>query len=79
MDPPYRQDLEFQVLRKLSGASYIDEDTVIIIEAALETSFDGLNELGFELIKEKKYKTNKHVFVGKVRTENENSNLSGKL
>ncbi len=77
MDPPYRQDLEFKVLGLLADISSVDQDTQIIIEAALETSFDHLEEIGFELVREKKYKTNKHVFVRKVQTKNENGNLPG--
>ena len=69
MDPPYRHRFESEVLKKLSEVSYIDPDTLIIIEASLDTSFEYLSEIGYDLIKEKNYKTNKHVFVRKVRTE----------
>ena len=41
----------------------IHEDTLIIFEASLDTDISYLDDLGYELIKEKKYKTNKHVFV----------------
>lgn len=63
MDPPYNQNLEHLVLEKLSGMKYVTEDTLIITEASLETDFSYLEELGFEMTKEKKYKTNKHVFI----------------
>lgn len=63
MDPPYRTGMEFQVLESLKHTSLLNEDTVIIIEAALETDFDRLQQLGYDIIKEKKYKTNKHIFV----------------
>ena len=39
------------------------EDCVIIVEASKETDFDYIDSLGFSLIKEKVYKTNKHIFL----------------
>lgn len=65
MDPPYGQDLERQALMKLAGMKYITEDTLIVVESALATDFSYLGEIGFELVKEKKYKTNKHMFIQK--------------
>ena len=41
----------------------MDKESTVIIEASLETSFDYLESLGFVLEKEKRYKTNQHVFV----------------
>lgn len=64
MDPPFNKELEKQVLEYLKTSSIIDEDTSIIIEADLNTNFDYLDELGFEVIKNKVYKTSKHVFIG---------------
>ncbi len=49
-------------VKSLSG---VDEDTLIIAEASLDTDFSYLGSLGFELLREKTYKTNKHVFVSK--------------
>lgn len=65
MDPPYNQEQERRVLEQLSRMKYVTEDTLIVVEASLETDFSYLNELGFTLQKEKKYKTNKHVFLYK--------------
>lgn len=63
MDPPYDTLIEKQVLEQLSKMKYVTEDTLIVVEASLKTDFPYLDELGFEMVKEKKYKTNKHVFV----------------
>lgn len=68
MDPPYDHLWEKQVLERLKKSSLINERTAIIIEASLKTSFDYLESFGYELIKEKLYKTNKHVFVKKGET-----------
>lgn len=63
MDPPYNQQYEKRALELLKDASYITEDTLIVIEASLETDFDYVEKLGFTVTKEKLYKTNKHVFI----------------
>ena len=67
MDPPYRQGLEEDVLRFLSKSSVLKPDTMIILEASLDTDFSYLDELGFSVIKFKKYKTNMHVFIQQKR------------
>ena len=67
MDPPYRQGLEEDVLRFLSKSSVLKPDTMIIVEASLDTDFSYLDELGFSVIKFKKYKTNMHVFIQQKR------------
>lgn len=65
MDPPYRKEWEKKVLVQLSTSSIVDEDTLIIVEAALDTEFDYVDSLGFEIVKEKSYKTNKHMWIQK--------------
>lgn len=65
MDPPYKQEIEKEVLRYLSGSSLLKENTVIIVEASLETEFDYLEEYGLELLRLKTYKTNEHAFIRK--------------
>lgn len=65
MDPPYGQKLERRVLEVLSTISYVTTNTLIVIEAALATDFSYAEALGFDMIREKCYKTNKHVFLRK--------------
>ncbi len=69
MDPPYNQGWERRILEYLAGSELIYEDTVIIVEASKETDFSYVPELGFCIIKEKMYKTNKHVFIEKEGKE----------
>lgn len=57
------------MLEYLSESALVHEDTVIIVEASKETNFTYLNELGFTLLKEKVYKSNKHVFLEKAGKE----------
>lgn len=65
MDPPYRQELEKQALQILKSMKYVTPDTLIIVEASKETEFAYLDEMGYDLVKEKVYKTNKHLFIRK--------------
>lgn len=69
MDPPYDRGLEKTVLDYLSGSSLVYEETTIIVEASRNTDFSYLPDLGFRIIREKIYKTNKHVFIEKAGVE----------
>lgn len=63
MDPPYKEQLEASALQALKQSTLLDENTVIIVEALLDTSFDFADALGFQITRVKEYKTNKHVFL----------------
>lgn len=69
MDPPYQQEYERRVLEMLRNMKYVTEDTLIVVEAALKTDFQYLDELGFYTEKEKKYKTNKHIYIRRRSAE----------
>lgn len=64
MDPPYGKQLERSVLEALSGKKFV-RDTLIVVEALLDEDFEYVGDLGFEIVKEKKYKSNKHIFIEK--------------
>ncbi len=64
MDPPYGKDLEKNVLTVLADKTFV-ADTLIVVEAELNEDFSYVEDLGFDIIKEKKYKTNKHIFLEK--------------
>ncbi len=63
MDPPYDCGHEERVLNALRNMNYVTEDTLIIVEASLRTDMEYAQDYGFEVIREKKYKTNKHLFL----------------
>lgn len=63
MDPPYGQCLERSVLEALKNSTLADEYTTIIIEASLDTDFSYVEDDGYEITRQKKYKTNQHVFL----------------
>lgn len=66
MDPPYGHDYERQALQVLKNIPYVTERTLIVIEAAADNDFSYLEETGYRLMKEKRYKTNKHIFCQKI-------------
>lgn len=63
MDPPYNNGIEKSVLGILSGSDIIKKDSLIIVESSADTDFDYLDSLGFEVMRIKEYKNNKHVFI----------------
>ncbi len=65
LDPPYGQEQERRVLEALGGMRYVTENTLIVVETARDTSMDYARELGFSVVREKLYKTNKHIFIRK--------------
>lgn len=66
MDPPYGQEWERRVLETLAGSGIVDQDTLLIVEASLETDFSYLPELGYQVVKRKEYKTNTHMFLRRM-------------
>ena len=67
MDPPYNHDLERRVLSCLKNFSLSTGQTLFVMEASKNTDFSWLNEEGYALVRDKEYKTNRHVFA--VRKE----------
>ena len=67
MDPPYDEGLEKETLRALRESSLADEETLIVVEASLKTDFDYLEKWGYEVVKDKRYKSNRHLFLRRVK------------
>lgn len=66
MDPPYDRGLERQVLALLAENDRIaDRDTLLILETSLHAETDYLPALGYDIIRQKRYKTNQHIFLQK--------------
>lgn len=65
-DPPYLSELECDLLEALSRQDYVTGNTLLIMEAKIDTNFGFAEEFGFAIVREKKYKTNKHVFLEKI-------------
>lgn len=65
MDPPYGQGLEESILNTLVSSSILDEDVIIIVEASKKTDFSYVDELGLKIVKDKLYKSSRHLFLRK--------------
>ena len=63
VDPPYESQTVHDILNALSVEKYVTDDTLIVVEASNETDFDYLDDLGYEIVKYKKYKNNCHLFL----------------
>ena len=63
MDPPYDRLLEKEILLKLQDSNIIYCDTLIVVEASLNTDFDYLEDTKFQIFRKKVYKTSQHVFI----------------
>lgn len=64
-DPPYQKGYDRLILEAARNSIAVDENTLIIIEEEKHTDFSYAEELGFAIIKEKVYKSNKHIFLQK--------------
>lgn len=67
MDPPYRSQEEKRLLPLLGTMKYVTENTLIIVEASLDSDFSYLEEIGFQVVRDKKYKTNRHLFLKRIQ------------
>ena len=63
MDPPYRKDIEADVIPYLLESSIVKEGTLIIVETALDTDVSYMYDMGCTVERVKEYKTNRHVFL----------------
>lgn len=64
MDPPYGKGLELLVLQNPDFYKILSQRALVIVEADLDTHLENLE--GFRILKEKIYKTNKHIFIEKM-------------
>lgn len=63
MDPPYNNEYEKEVLEWLADHDMVREEGIIVVEASKQTDLSYVTDLGYTVIREKIYKTNKHVFL----------------
>ncbi|MGI6106401.1 MAG: 16S rRNA (guanine(966)-N(2))-methyltransferase RsmD [Lachnospiraceae bacterium] len=66
MDPPYHENLEVPVLTALAGTTLAAPETTVIVEAAIRDDLD-FSGTGFEPVRVKEYKTNKHYFLKRIQ------------
>ena len=63
MDPPYKKGLAVAALKRLRDKPFVSLDTLFVVESSLDEDFSAMEEEGFKILREKNYKTNKHVFL----------------
>ena len=65
LDPPYGRELELEALRLIESGQLLADDGLIIIEALIDTDYTASIPDSFRIVREKLYKSNKHVFLRK--------------
>ena len=65
LDPPYGKGLESEALRLIESGHHLPDDGLIIIEALIDTDYTASIPASFCIVREKLYKSNKHVFLRK--------------
>ncbi|WP_035766038.1 16S rRNA (guanine(966)-N(2))-methyltransferase RsmD [Butyrivibrio sp. NC2002] len=65
VDPPYEGGLYERTFALLSKMPYVTDETLLIAECNLDMDLSVFEDQGFEVIKEKRYKTNQHIFLKK--------------
>ncbi|MCR5665805.1 MAG: 16S rRNA (guanine(966)-N(2))-methyltransferase RsmD [Eubacterium sp.] len=68
-DPPYQLGIERELLQTIKQTGILNPNGYVVIEADSGTEFDFAEEVGFRIIKEKIYKTNKHVYLDFITCE----------
>ena len=66
MDPPYGKGLEKEVLRHPVFLQILHDQALVVVEADLDTNLLPEEIPGLHILKEKIYKTNKHIFLEKI-------------
>lgn len=64
-DPPYNKEYEPKLAEMIAHSGIVREDTLVILESALHTKVDYVDENEYDIVKIKEYKTNKHIFLRK--------------
>ncbi len=65
IDPPYDTGDDVRTLEMLAGSKAVDDETIVIVEMAIRSDENILETAGFEIVRIKEYKTNKHIFLRK--------------
>ena len=66
LDPPYNQGIEENILEFFDNSNVLRKNGLIIVEADINTDFSYVEKHSLDLVREIKYKTNKHLFFRKT-------------
>ena len=65
LDPPYGSGCDADAVRIIEREGLLADDGMIIVEARLNDDYTDVIPASFTIVREKLYKTNKHVFLRK--------------
>lgn len=77
LDPPYKSGLGLETLKRLSDSPIVSEEALVVLEAGADEDPADFSELGVELIRDKRYKTNRHLFFKKRAQKKERESGQG--
>ncbi len=63
LDPPYGKGFAAQAMSIMASSPVCGADTLFVVEESLEFDPEELTREGYELIRDKRYKTNRHLFM----------------
>ncbi len=63
MDPPFALHAKDDVLKLIKEYDLLGEDGIVVVECESAEDFTKIGESGFVIVKEKNYKTCRHVFL----------------
>ena len=67
LDPPYASGVLEEALAVLAGSSLLAEGALIVAETGLGRDLTFLAPLALAAVREKRYKTNQHIFIRKKK------------
>ena len=63
MDPPFSLHAKDEILKLIRERDLLAEDGIVVVECESAEDFSRISENGFEIFKEKDYKSCRHVFL----------------
>ena len=66
VDPPYESRTVHDIMNALSKEQFVTENTLIIVETSLDSDFSYVPQICLQLVREKDYKANRHLFIRRI-------------
>ena len=65
IDPPYDSDTAERILQELQGLPYVTKESMIILETSLTGDISYIEKLGYGILREKDYHSQRHLFLSR--------------
>lgn len=79
LDPPYESGLDVESLKQFVCSRAVHDGTLFVVEASIKADVDQYLSLGYDLIRDKRYKTNRHLFLKRSVGSHVDGSISGIL